>query len=78
MTKGTPDCCDGSTARAGAVEVKGFGEYMDKYKLTLMRELQKEYYQEKKKDEWADLKYLGVRIGLVGLLAIVVLSIWPL
>ena len=50
---------------------------MDKWKDTLRRELNKQYYQEQaKKDPWGDLKYLAVRIGLVGLLAIVVFSIW--
>ena len=49
---------------------------MDRFKYELMRQLEREYYDEKKRDEWADLKYLSIRIALVGLLAIVVFSIW--
>jgi hypothetical protein len=49
---------------------------MDRFRYELMRALEREYYGEKKKDEWKDLKYLGIRIGLVGLLAIIVFSIW--
>jgi hypothetical protein len=52
------------------------GERMDRDRYELMRMLEREYYGSRKKDEWEDLKYLGVRIGLVGLLAIVVLSVW--
>lgn len=52
---------------------------MDKFKYELMRQLEREYYadREKRDDPWRDLKYLGVRIVLVGLLVVVVLSIWP-
>ena len=50
---------------------------MDQWKDTLRRELNKQYYQEQTmKDPWRDLKYLWKRIALVGLLAVVVFSIW--
>jgi len=49
---------------------------MDRFKIELMRQLEREYYGEKKRDDWRDLKYLSIRIGLVGLLAIIVFSIW--
>jgi hypothetical protein len=49
---------------------------MDRFKIELMRALEREYYREKKRDEWGDLKYLSIRIGLVGLLALIVFSIW--
>ena len=51
---------------------------MDKYRYELMRELQHEYYGERERDPFKDLKYLAIRIGLVGLLLVTVLVIWPL
>ncbi len=49
---------------------------MDRFKIELMRQLEREYYGERKKDDWKELKYIVIRIGLVGLLALVVFSIW--
>lgn len=61
---------------AEAVDVLGAEVSMEQWEYELMRKLERKYYEGRRKDEWKDLKYLGIRIVLVFILGVVVLLIW--
>jgi hypothetical protein len=47
---------------------------MDQWKIRIMRELEREYYGERK-DHWKEFRYIVIRVVGVVILAIVVLSL---